>query len=171
VSEQYKYDTRVLYQNLYCNYAKILDGEITYTRLLTAFFSDYNNTIFNRFTNITYEVTSIFALVIGEKKLEYAERQNLLEILSQKAENTIHMGLLFKLLKNEKVEDCDKLIRRFLPSIKQSYQGNESFDTTENVKKYFNMAYLYANFDSDNSLEYIRKGLNSGVRRFGNYVE
>ncbi|WP_313129477.1 NACHT domain-containing protein [Anaerocolumna sp.] len=167
VSEQYKYDTRVLYQNLYCNYAKILDGEITYTRLLTAFFSDYNNTIFNRFTNITYEVTSIFALVIGEKKLEYAERQNLLEILSQKAENTIHMGLLFKLLKNEKVEDCDKLIRRFLPSIKQSYQGNESFDTTENVKKYFNMAYLYANFDSDNSLEYIRKGLNSGVIRHG----
>lgn len=167
VSEQYKYDTRVLYQNLYCNYAKILDGEIAYTRLMKEFFSDYNNTIFNRFTNITFEVTSIFALVIGEEKLEYAERQNLLDLLSQNAENAIHMGLLFKLLKDEKVGDCDKLIRRFFPTINQSYQGKESFDITENVKKYFNMAYLYANFDSANSLEYIRKGLNAGVIRHG----
>lgn len=167
VSEQNKYDTRVLYQNLYCNYAKMLDGEIVYTRLMTAFFSDYNNTVFNRFTNVTYEVTSIFALVIGDKKLEYAERQNILEILNRKAENAIHMGLLFKLLKNEKVEDCDKLIMRFLPSIKQSYQDKESFDITENVRKYFNIAYLYANFDSENSLEHIRKGLNSGVIRHG----
>lgn len=28
VSEQYKYDTKLLHQNLYCNYAKMLDGEI-----------------------------------------------------------------------------------------------------------------------------------------------
>lgn len=167
VSEQYKYDTRVLYQNLYCNYAKMLDGEIAYTRLMKAFFLDYNNTIFNRFTNITYEVTSTFALIIGEIKLEYAERQNILEILDSKAKKAIHMGLLFKLLKKEKVKDCDKLIRRFLPSIDQSYRDKESFDITENVRKYFNIAYLYANFDSDNSLEYIRKGLNSGVIRHG----
>lgn len=75
----------MLHQNLYCNYAKMLDGEIAYTRLLTAFFSDYNNTVFNRFTNITYEVTNIFALIISEKRLMYVERQRLIEILSQKA--------------------------------------------------------------------------------------
>lgn len=166
-SEQYKHDTRILHQNLYCNYAKMLDGEITYTRLLNAFFSDYNNTIFNRFTNITYDVTCIFALIIGDSKLEYAERQNLIEILNQKAENTIHMGLLFRLIKEAKVEGCNKLIRRFLPSISRAYQNRESFDITENVKEYFNMAYLYADFDGSTSLEYIRKGLNSGTIRHG----
>ena len=166
-SEQYKHDTRILHQNLYCNYAKMLDGEITYTRLLNAFFSDYNNTFFNRFTNITYDVTCIFALIIGDSKLEYAERQNLIEILNQKAENTIHMGLLFRLIKEAKVEGCNKLIRRFLPSISRAYQNRESFDITENVKEYFNMAYLYADFDGSTSLEYIRKGLNSGTIRHG----
>lgn len=167
VVEQYKHDTRVLHQNLYCNYAKMLDGEIAYTRLLTAFFSDYNNTVFNRFTNITYEVTNIFALIISEKRLMYVERQRLIEILSQKAKKVIHMGLLFKVLKTENTEGCNKLIRRFLPCINQSYQSNESFDITENVKKYFEIAYLYTNLDSDKSLEYIRKGLNSGVIRHG----
>ena len=84
VSEQYKYDTRVLHQNLYCNYAKMLDGEISYTRLMTTFFSDYNNTIFNRFTNITYEATNIFALIISEKRLVYVERQNCLKCWNKK---------------------------------------------------------------------------------------
>lgn len=167
VTEQYKHDIRVLHQNLYCNYAKMLDGEIAYTRLLSAFFSDYNNIVFNRFTNITYEVTNIFALIIGEKRLIYAERQKLIEILSQKAKKVIHMGLLFKVLKAENIEGCDKLIRRFLPCINQSYQSRESFDITENVKKYFEIAYLYTNLDSDKSLEYIREGLNSGVLRHG----
>lgn len=167
VTEQYKHDTRVLHQNLYCNYAKMLDGEIAYTGLLSAFFSDYNNTVFNSFTNITYEVTNIFALIVGEKRLIYVERQKLLEILSQKAKKVLHMGLLFKVLKAENTEGCDKLIRRFLPGINQSYQSTESFDITENVKKYFEIAYLYTNFDSDKSLEYIRKGLNSGVIRHG----
>lgn len=167
VSEQYKYDTRVLHQNLYCNYAKMLDGEISYTRLMTTFFSDYNNTIFNRFTNITYEATNIFALIISEKRLVYVERQKLLEMLEQKAKNVIHLGLLFKQLKNEETEECDKLIRRFLPDINQSYKGQESFDITENVKKYFELAYLYTGFDSEKSIEYIRKGLNSGVIRHG----
>lgn len=166
-SEQYKHDTRILHQNLYHNYAKMLDGEITYTRLLTAFFSDYNNTHFNRFTNVTYDVTCIFALIIGNPKLEYAERQNLIEILNKKAENTIHMGLLFRLIKEAKVDGCNKLIRRFLPIISRSYQNRESFDITENVKGYFNMAYLYADFDGTPSLEYIRKGLNSGIIRHG----
>lgn len=145
----------------------MLDGEIAYTRLLTAFFSDYNNTVFIRFTNITYEVTNIFALIISEKRLMYVERQRLIEILSQKAKKVIHMGLLFKVLKTENTEGCNKLIRRFLPCINQSYQSNESFDITENVKKYFEIAYLYTNLDSDKSLEYIRKGLNSGVIRHG----
>lgn len=77
------------------------------------------------------------------------------------------MGLLFKVLKTENTEGCNKLIRRFLPCINQSYQSNESFDITENVKKYFEIAYLYTNLDSDKSLEYIRKGLNSGVIRHG----
>lgn len=167
VTEQYEYDTRVLHQNLYCNYVKMLDGEIAYTRLLSAFFSDYSNTVFNRFTNITYEATNIFALIIGEKRLMYAERQKLLEILSQKAQKVIHMGLLFKMLKTENIEGYNKLIRRFLSCINQSYQSGESFDITENVKKYFEMAYLYTNLDSDKSLEYIREGLNSGVLRHG----
>lgn len=167
VAEQYKYDTRVLYQNLYCNYVKILEGEISYTRLFTVFFSDYNNTIFNDFTNITYEVTNIFALIIGDKRLSYVERQKLLEILSQKAKKVVHMGLLFKVLKTEYIQDCNKLIRRFLPCISQSYQNDKSFDITENVKRYFELGYLYASLDSDKSLEYIRKGLNSGVIRHG----
>lgn len=167
VTEQYEYDTRVLHQNLYCNYVKMLDGEIAYIRLLSAFFSDYSNTVFNRFTNITYEATNIFALIIGEKRLMYAERQKLLEILSQKAQKVIHMGLLFKMLKTENIEGYNKLIRRFLSCINQSYQSGESFDITENVKKYFEMAYLYTNLDSDKSLEYIREGLNSGVLRHG----
>ena len=59
-------------------------------------------------------------------------------MLEQKAKNVIHLGLLFKQLKNEETEECDKLIRRFLPDINQSYKGQESFDITENVKKYLN---------------------------------
>ena len=100
---------------------------------LSTFFSDYNNTIFNRFTNITYEATNIFALIISEKRLVYVERQKLLEMLEQKAKNVIHLGLLFKQLKNEETEECDKLIRRFLPDINQSYKGQESFDITEKL--------------------------------------
>ena len=54
-----------------------------------------------------------------------------------------------------------------MPDINQSYKGQESFDITENVKKYFELAYLYTGFDSEKSIEYIRKGLNSGVIRHG----
>ena len=48
-----------------------------------------------------------------------------------------------KQLKNEETEECDKLIRRFLPDINQSYKGQESFDITENVKKYFEFLLKY----------------------------
>ncbi len=84
VSEQYKYDTRVLHQNLYCNYAKMLDGEISHTRLMTTFFLIIIIRFLIDLQTLLMKLQIYLLLIISEKRLVYVERQNCLKCWNKK---------------------------------------------------------------------------------------
>lgn len=165
--DKYKHDSRVMYQNLYCNYLKVLEGTISYSKMMSRFFIDQTTTYINEYENITYYVTGIWTAFIKNSGVEFVEIQRILEKLSEQSRNVIHFGLLFKMLKKEGVICTEKLLPRFMPNIMNCYRNIKSIDISENIEKYFSIAYLHSDFDSRISLEFIRKGLNYGVLRHG----
>lgn len=166
VSEQYAHDTRVLYQNLYCNYIRVLNNETSFGDMVSRFLIDQGNSNINRFENITYHITCIFVETIRNMDLGFAEKQNIIEILSEKAKKTVHIGLLLKSLKRKDEADIDKLLRRFIEFIVQ-YENEASTYLSDNIEKYFILSFLYSGLDTSKSISYIRKGLNNGVVRHG----
>lgn len=98
--------------------------------------------------------------------LGFAEKQNIIEVLSEKAKKTVHVGLLLKLLKRKNENDTDKLSRRFIESIVQ-YENDRGTYFSDNIEKYFILSFLYSELDTGKSISYIRKGLNNGVVRHG----
>lgn len=167
VADRYRHDSRVMYQNLYCNYCKVLDGEMTYSKMISTFLLDKNNAVIEKYNNITYYVTKFCAEVFNDSKLTYAEKQNIIQKISEESNKTIHMGLLFKLLKRKNWKSNDKLLRRFSTVIREEYKKDESIDISENISKYFNVSYLYSALNSEISLAFMYKGLNYGVLRHG----
>lgn len=165
-SEQYVHDTRVLYQNLYCNYIRFFIDKTTSGNMVSTFLIDQGNSDINRYENITYYITCIFVEVIKNLDLGFAEKQNIVEILSEKAPETVHLGLLLKLLKRKNETETDKLLRRFIGSIVQ-HENDRSTYLSDNIEKYFTLSFLYSKLDTSKSLSYIRKGLNNGVVRHG----
>lgn len=166
VSEQYSHDTRCLYQNLYCNYVRILKNETSLENLVSRFLIDQGNSNINRFENITYYVTRAFVEIITNLGLGFAEKQNIIDILSEKAKKTVHIRLLLKLLKREYDSDTDKLLRRFIGIIDDLEESSSTY-LSDNIDKYFILSFLYSELDTSKSLSYIRKGLNNGVVRHG----
>ena len=67
-SDRNKYDSRVLYQNLYCNYIAVLEGNLSYGKLVANFVMDQNKVYFNEYENITFYVTRIWAYFIKNSK-------------------------------------------------------------------------------------------------------
>jgi hypothetical protein len=82
VSEQYAHDTRVLYQYLYSNYIRVLNNETSLGNMVSKFLIDQGNSNINRFENITYYITCIFVEIISNLDLGFAEKQNIIEILT-----------------------------------------------------------------------------------------
>lgn len=165
-SEQYAHDTRVLYQYLYSNYIRVLNNETSLGNMVSRFLIDQGNSNINRFENITYHITCIFVEIISNLDLGFAEKQNIIEILSEKAKKTVHIGLLLKLLKRRDENDTNKLLRRFIEPIVQ-YENEASTYLSDNIEKYFTLSFLYSELDTSKSINYIRKGLNNGVVRHG----
>ncbi len=167
VVDRFRHDSRVLYQNLYCNYCNVLDGTMTYSKMISRFLNDQNNAVIEKYNNITYYVTKFYAEIFNNSKLIYVEKQNIIEKIFAESNRSINMGLLFKLLKEQNWKDNDKLLRRFITVILEEYKNSESMDISENIAKYFSLSYLYSDLNSEISLDFMRKGLNYGVLRHG----
>ena len=167
VIDKYAHDSRVIYQNLYCNYARVLEGSLSYGKMMTKFLRDQVNMYSNVYENATFYVTQIWAHFIKNSKLGFTEVQNIIATLAHSENSKIHWGLLFKMLKKEEVNISDKLLKRFMSQVMECYTSSKSIDISENIEKYFSIAYLHSNVDTGVSVRYIQKGLNYGVLRHG----
>ncbi|WP_042356949.1 NACHT domain-containing protein [Bacillus rubiinfantis] len=163
-------DTKVIYVELYKGYFELLENKITIGKVAKRFcacndmlttskynyyFYPFSKTWVNIFTNSLISINKLTR--IKDYLFSHTDQVSKLTILCGIKDK--NKDLFTKLVDISEIEEVEKKLIK---------NGSEfTFSIEDNVNSWFQLAYLYSEFNDSKSIDCVSKGINKGILRHG----
>lgn len=161
-------DAKAIYVNLYNGYFDLLDNRISIGKVVKRF-CDCND-ILSSSTNYVYSFSKAWASILINGVTNIDKLRRIKDYLFLNT-NQVSVLSIFCYIKEKNIDLFRKLVDvSEIEQIEKHLMKNGpefTFSIEDNVNSWFQLAYLYAEFNKNKSIDCISKGINKGILRHG----